>query len=230
MGTGIQTLANGLLNLFLKSNCPLCDRPAEAEWCESCQRQLLRCRQTTPMAFCQDDLPVFVWGTYGGTLKRAIATLKYNNHPQLARPMGQWLAQDWLHSTVATSAQKFTVIPIPLHSSKLQKRGYNQAQLIAQRFCEVTGYQHQPKILERFRETEAQFGLSQSEREQNLANAFVVGKSTQKISSISPVLLVDDIYTTGATIRSAAQTLRNRGIPVYGVVAIASSKQLKTAK
>lgn len=230
MGTGIQTLANGLLNLFLKSNCPLCDRPAEAEWCESCQRQLLRCRQTTPMAFCQDDLPVFVWGTYGGTLKRAIATLKYNNHPQLARPMGQWLAQDWLHSTVATSAPKFTVIPIPLHSSKLQKRGYNQAQLIAQRFCEVTGYQHQPKILERFRETEAQFGLSQSEREQNLANAFVVGKSTQKISSISPVLLVDDIYTTGATIRSAAQTLRNRGIPVYGVVAIASSKQLKTAK
>jgi ComF family protein len=179
------------------------------------------------MAFWQGDLPVFVWGTYGGTLKRAIATLKYNNHPQLARPMGQWLAQDWLHSTVATSAQKFTVIPIPLHSSKLQKRGYNQAQLIAQRFCEVTGYQHQPKILERFRETEAQFGLSQSEREQNLANAFVVGKSTQKISSISPVLLVDDIYTTGATIRSAAQTLRNRGIPVYGVVAIASSQQLK---
>jgi len=230
MGTGIQTLANGLLNLFLKSNCPLCDRPAEAEWCESCQRQLLRCKLSTPMAFWQGDLPVFVWGTYGGTLKRAIATLKYNNHPQLARPMGQWLAQDWLHSTVATSAQKFTVIPIPLHSSKLQKRGYNQAQLIAQRFCEVTGYQHQPKILERFRETEAQFGLSQSEREQNLANAFVVGKSTQKISSISPVLLVDDIYTTGATIRSAAQTLRNRGIPVYGVVAIASSKQLKTAK
>src|SRR3712207_2552210 len=140
MGTGIQKLTDGLLTLFLKSKCPLCDRPAQVELCEYCQRQLLRCQLSTPSAFWQGQLPVFVWGSYSGVVKRAIATLKYNNHPQLARPLGHWLAQAWLQSTVATHAKKLTVVPIPLRPTKLQKRGYNQAQLIAQSFCEVTGY------------------------------------------------------------------------------------------
>jgi predicted amidophosphoribosyltransferase len=109
----------------------------------------------------------------------------------------------------------------------LQKRGFNQAELIAQSFCEITGYKKQQQGLERVRATEAQFSLSVSQREQNLADAFVVGKSLLQHPSASPVLLVDDIYTTGATVRSAAQSLRLQGIQVYGVIAIATSKNKK---
>ena len=168
---------------------------------------------------------MFVWGSYGGVLKRAIAALKYDNHPHLARPLGHWLAQTWLKSPVGTQAKKLTVVPIPLHAVKLKKRGYNQAELIAQSFCDVTGYKQQPFGLERMRETEAQFGLSVQAREQNLTDALKIGKSFQKSPPTSPVLLVDDIYTTGATVRSAAQALQKRGIGVYGVVAIASSRK-----
>lgn len=225
MGTGIQKLKNGLLALFLKSNCPLCDRPAQGEVCEYCQRQLLRCKLSTPSKFWQGQLPVFVWGTYSGVLKRAIAALKYENRPQLARPLGHWLGEAWLKSPAASRGKKLTVVPIPLHPTKLQKRGYNQAQLLAQSFCEFTGYKQQPLGLERVRSTEAQFGLSKEQREQNLADALVVGKAFKHTPPTSPVLLVDDIYTTGATVRAAAQALQKQGIQVYGVVALSKPQQ-----
>jgi ComF family protein len=230
MGTGIQKLKKGLLALFLKSNCPLCDRPADVELCQYCQRQLLRSQLPNPSEYWQGELPVFVWGSYGGVLKRAIAALKYENQPQLARPLGHWLAQAWLKSPVATQTKNLTVVPIPLNAAKLKKRSYNQAELIAQSFCELTGYKQQPLGLERIRETEAQFGLSVQAREQNLTDAFAIGKSLQKSTPASPVLLVDDIYTTGATVRSAAEALRRRGIGVYGVVAIATSKKCSSIR
>jgi ComF family protein len=224
MGTGIQKLKNGLLALFLKSNCPLCDRPADTEVCEYCQRQLLRCQLKTQSNLWQGELPVFVWGSYSGTLKQAIAALKYNNQTQLARPLGYWLGQAWLKSPV-THVKKLTVVPIPLHPTKLQQRGYNQAELIAQSFCQFTGYKEQAQGLERVRSTDAQFSLSVKEREQNLADAFIVGKNLSQHPPSTPVVLVDDIYTTGATVFSAAQAFRKAGIPVYGVVAIATSKK-----
>jgi len=223
MGTVIEQLKNGLLDLFLKSNCPLCDRPAQGELCVSCQRQLQRCKLATPGDFWQGELPVFVWGNYGGSLKRAIAALKYDNQQQLARPLGHWLGRAWLNSPAATRAKKLTVVPIPMHPIKRKQRGYNQAELIAQNFCDVTGYKQQPLGLERIRETEAQFGLSAQARERNLVDAFVIGKSFHKHPPNSPVLLIDDIYTTGATVRSAVQILRKQGIQVYGVAAIATS-------
>jgi ComF family protein len=185
---------------------------------------LLRSQLQNPSKFWQGELPVFVWGAYGGILKQAIAALKYENQPQLARPLGQWLGETWLKSPAATRAKKLTVVPIPLHSAKLQQRGFNQAELISRSFCDFTHYKHQPLGLERIRATDAQFGLSRQQREQNLSDAFVIGKSLLKHLPTSPVLLVDDIYTTGATARSAIQAFRRQGIEVYGLVAIASSK------
>ncbi|HEY9633323.1 MAG TPA: ComF family protein [Coleofasciculaceae cyanobacterium] len=223
--TGIQKLKNGLLALFLKSKCSLCDRSADTEFCEYCQRQLLRCQLKNPSNFWQGELPVFVWGNYGGVLKRAIAALKYENQPQLARPLGHWLGQAWLKSPAATRAKKLTVVPIPLHRTKQQQRGYNQAELIAQSFCDFTDYKHQPLGLERVHATEAQFGLSVQQREQNLADAFMIGKRLSQRPTASAVLLLDDIYTTGATARSAAQILQRQGIQVYGIVAIATSRR-----
>ena len=212
-----------LLNLFLESNCPLCQRPTPKEFCQDCARQIQRCQMPNSNSLWQERLPVFVWGVYGGTLKRAIAALKYENQPQLARPLGHWLAQAWLNSQLAST--RLIVVPIPLHANKQKQRGYNQAALLAQSFCEITGLQLQQTGLERVRGTEAQFGLSIVEREKNLAMAFQLGSGFRRHRPASPVLLLDDIYTTGATARSAAQTLENLNIPVYGLVAIATSQR-----
>ncbi len=215
-----QTL-NNFLNLFLQSKCPLCQRATQAEFCQYCQKQILSCKLTNYSELWQGELPVFAWGAYGGGIKRAIAALKYEHLPQLAKPLGYWLGEAWLKSPISQTTKKLIVVPIPLHPSKLKQRGYNQAELLAQSFCQFTGLPSQ-NGLERVRATEAQFGLSKSQRQQNLTNAFRVSKKL-KVKSNNAVLLIDDIYTTGATVKSAAKTLQQQGIQVYGLVAVAKT-------
>lgn len=210
-----------LLNLFLETNCALCQRPTSQEVCLDCGRQLQRCHLPDPKFMWQGQLPVFAWGTYGGKLKRAIAALKYENQPQVARPLGHWLGEAWLKSKFAA---QLIVVPIPLHADKLHQRGYNQAALLAESFCEITNLNLQQLGLERIRATEAQFGLSILDREKNLAMAFKLGSGFRRDRPTKPVLLLDDIYTTGATARSAVQTLQKSGIQVYGLVALAQAK------
>ncbi|BAY32293.1 hypothetical protein NIES2107_41810 [Nostoc carneum NIES-2107] len=217
-----RSALKGLLSLFLQSHCPLCQRSTTRQVCEYCERQLQQCRLEDPNKFWQQTIPVFSWGIYGGSLKRAIAVMKYENQPQISQPLGQWLGETWLLNSPIRH-QKLTVVPIPLHPSKQKKRGYNQAALIAQSFCQTTGLKFKLNGLERVRETKAQFGLSVSEREQNLAAAFAVGKELRRSPPTFPVLLVDDIYTTGATAAAAVQTLSQCGITVSGLVALATA-------
>jgi ComF family protein len=211
-----------LLNLFLQSHCPLCQRSTSRQMCEYCQRQLQQCHLQDPKILWQQPIPVFSWGVYGGSLKRAIAVMKYENQPQIAQPLGQWLGETWLLNS-PVSDRKLLVVPIPLHPSKQKTRGYNQAALIAQSFCQTTGLKFKLNGLERVRETKAQFGLSASEREKNLDAAFVVGQEFRRSPPTVPVLLVDDIYTTGATAAAAVQTFRECKIPILGLVALATA-------
>ncbi len=211
-----------LLNLFLQSHCPLCQRSTSQEICDNCARQLQKCQRQNPNYRWQEPLPVFGWSEYGGIVKRAIAVMKYENQPQIARPLGQYLGESWLSNSPKRDSQT-VVVPIPLHASKQKQRKYNQAALIAQSFCEITGLKLKLNGLTRVRETEAQFGLSVSGREQNLKTAFAVGQEFRHSPPKVPVLLVDDIYTTGATARSAVQTLREYGIVVLGLVAVATT-------
>ena len=161
---------------------------------------------------------MFAWGCYRGGLRRAIAAFKYENQPQLARPLAGWLADAW---RLRAQPPAGTIVPIPLHASKYQERGFNQADLLAQHFCDRTQLPLQLHGLERHRATEAQFKLnSDRDREQNLTAAFRLGPGLKQ-RPVTRVLLLDDIYTTGATVRSAAQTLRRHGISVAGVVVLA---------
>jgi ComF family protein len=146
--------------------------------------------------------------------------LKYENNPQLARPMGHWMAQAWLATNPKPDA---IILPIPMHSSKQQKRGFNQAELLAESFCDYTRLPLELAGLERSRETTAQFGLTAADRAQNLAGAFTLGKSFLKQRPTQSVLLLDDIYTTGATVKSAIVTLRQHGIRVQGVIVLAKT-------
>lgn len=212
----------GFLSLFLTSNCPLCDRSTREVVCQYCARQLQHCQVSHPDRFWKEALPMYVWGRYEGALKRAIAALKYENQPQLAQPLGQWLGESWLQSSLIKS-KNLAIVPIPMYPEKQQKRGFNQAELLAQSFCDVTRLSLQKQGLERIKSTEAQFGLSPQARQQNLNSAFRLGKGL--LPQKTTVLLLDDIYTTGATALSAAQTLRQQGINVEGILAIATTKR-----
>lgn len=218
-----------IVDLFLESRCPLCGRSTAKALCLDCQRQSNRCRLERPAETWRGDLPLFAWGAYRGKLKQAIAALKYENHPQIAQLLGYWLGEAWLthfpcrNSPVLSKCapRSLWIAPIPLHSSKQRQRGYNQAALLAESFCDVTGFPLARNGLVRVRRTAAQFSLSAAERQRNLKVAFEVGQEFRRRHPTGGVLILDDIYTTGATARSAAATLRRQGISVAGIAALA---------
>ncbi|WP_310423966.1 ComF family protein [Chamaesiphon sp. VAR_48_metabat_135_sub] len=218
MFNSLQPLLNRALNLFLKPNCPLCNRTAEHIFCRYCQRQIQDCQLARPDRYWQGDLPLFAWGKYQGSIKQSIAKFKYDGHRSISNVYGEWLAESWQKFTPPIPT-KLTVIPIPLHAEKMASRGFNQAELIARSFCQVTGAKLDLS-LQRTRSTIAQFKLSKSARQENVAGAFTLINS--HLQPDSTVLLIDDIYTTGATVRSVASVLRSHQVNVCGVAVIAT--------
>lgn len=215
---------SALLTVFLESSCPLCDRTTAESVCPSCRKQLSKTQLANPLQQGSSELPVLAWGAYQGSLRQAMAALKYNQKPALAELLGKNLGQVWQQQgqfQLSNPAWQPIVVPIPLHQDKLQQRGFNQAELLARWFCRTTNLPLMANGLIRVRATKAQHGLGAAARQKNLSDAFALSDSWQQNRPHQPVLLLDDIYTTGATARSAAHTLKRYGISVVGVGAIA---------
>jgi ComF family protein len=211
------------LSFMLQAQCSLCDRPSPSVFCKDCARRLQACRRPASVLQVEDLPPLYVWGNYEGALKQSLAQLKYSHRHLVAEPLGQWLGQLWLDS--APINRNLVAVPIPLHGDRQQQRGYNQAELIARSLCQVTGMPLRANGLTRTLATTAQFGLSRRERYQNLRNVFQVGTDLQKHKSQKDIVLVDDIFTTGATLKSATETLQQSGFRVVALVAIAISER-----
>jgi ComF family protein len=218
----IRQRLNQFLSIFLEAQCPLCDRPASGGIvCPYCDRQLQQAKVPNPKYLWQGDLPLFVWGAYGGILKRAIAQMKYDNQPQLGTWLGEQLGHSWRQHF---PQQPLSIIPIPMHPSKQQERGFNQAELISRQFTQVIQAHHAPQVLVRRQATKALFDLNRQQRQQELANAFVLDAQAKRGLGDRPVLLIDDIYTSGSTAQAAYRTLQQGGVTVLGIAAIATPK------
>lgn len=223
-----------LLSVFLAQSCPVCDRNASSsknrttptQFCIDCQRQIeSACHpcegwQTT----VENSLAIGELGGYHGTLKQAVLSLKYKNRPDVAHSLGIALAKRWKQQTQISSANLY-VLPIPLHPNRLTQRGYNQAELIANAFSRASGLTTLAHGLLRTQDTLPQHQLGLGDRQKNLQSAFAVGRALHKLRRRTKaplrILLIDDIYTTGATAQSAAQTLRAANIRVTGMLTLA---------
>ena len=223
-----DSLANTITNSLWQANCPLCKRPSDRILCKDCDRQIAAYQSPD---FLQKDypitpeIPLYSWGIYDGALKRAIAACKYENHPEIMEAIAKKIADTWKRSLniQIPNFKKIAVVPIPLHDNKLKSRGFNQAEIIARRFCDLTAIPCTPQLLQRVKDTKAQMQTKTiQEREQNLSKAFTVPSAqvSQRTNSRS-VILFDDIYTTGATIREAIATLATSKMTVRGVIVIA---------
>ncbi|MGB3308440.1 MAG: ComF family protein [Nodosilinea sp.] len=211
-----------LLSLFLASHCPLCQRSTSAVLCPSCCHQVRQCQTSTPCDRTMPSLTVVSWGRYEGSLRQIIGSLKYTGHAEVAQFLGTELGQTWRDWVKpGASTRPVAIVPIPLHPTKQQQRGFNQADLLAQSFCRSTQLPLHSNGLQRVLATQAQHSLGRSARQQNLAQAFEVEPKQASALRKTTVWLLDDIFTTGATAQSAAQTLRRNGIAVAGICTVA---------
>ena len=109
-----------------------------------------------------------------------------------------------------------------MHPSRQRLRGYNQAHYLAKHLANYLNTPLADQILVKSQHTDSQKGLSAKDRQANLASAFSVNvKALQKLPSVTHVVLVDDVITTGATMKAAAQCLRHAGIERVDIWAVA---------
>jgi ComF family protein len=150
------------------------------------------------------DLAAFV---YGGAVARAITRFKYERRPDLARPLGDLLWRA-VEPNAAAHAEAI-VVPVPLHPARLAERGYNQSALVSRVLARHLGAPWLPVALVRARDTPRQAALDRDARRANVDGAFVA----RQPSCIAGrrVLLVDDVRTTGSTLRACERALFEAG-------------------
>lgn len=212
---------------FLSPRCLLCNRSCDrlgsalCHLCATCERQICSAKRAQPLEKVTSDqlVPIFAWADYEGNLRQSIAQLKYHRRRTIGTWLGQQMADAWIGQDLHRTLSHLVVVPIPMFAAKEKMRGYNQAAVIAQQFAQTIGYRYEPRILRRDRETEAQYAVDSRSRTANLESAFTLGP-LPKLRSSDRILLVDDIYTTGATVRSALTTLRP-ALKIWGVAVAA---------
>lgn len=157
---------------------------------------------------------------YKGILKKMLYQFKYSPYlTDLQTVLGDLLYERLIQDEQFDSVLRTDpiVVPIPLSKSKLRKRGYNQAEILAKYLGKRFDLPVK-NLLERVKETKPQYGLKREERMENMKDAFGIAKSVEQ-SAKGSALLVDDVVTTGSTLREAANTLKRNGFgKVYGIV------------
>lgn len=216
--TQVQQAIDSVNRFLFPPACVGCGR-VDALLCEGCQEDLLWLRKSIcpvceqPTTFeckCQSDLTaVYTAVAYLGPIPKAIHSLKYNGWFAVADPLADIMMQAWQ----VTWPLPDCIIPIPLHPEREKKRGYNQAALLAEPLSTALGVAFDPLSLKRVRHTSPQVRLAAATRQQNVSDAFWC---LDRVADRT-VMLVDDVYTTGATMKSAALAVKAAGAAqVYG--------------
>ena len=194
--------------------CPTCAQkvePINENICHQCGRL-----QTTPIPLCsrcQQGETAHISLARAATLfhnplRDGIHSLKYDNKPELAVPLARFLYAVFQQPPWSTlSRQIDTIIPVPMHQERFAERGYNQAERLATAFGALVKLPVDSTLLERLRATPTQVGLDAVQRRRNVAGAF---RASRKVSGAG-LLLVDDVFTTGATLVECASALHNAG-------------------
>ena len=225
-----RTVFRGALELLYPSKCPLCgaliDR--DQDLCEACGKTLphigsCRCKICgRPVAEgeerCSDCVKIphaFTCGTgaflYEGRFRDALASLKYRGEADFGPRLGRLAAREAAERIRQWRPE--LLVPVPLHKMRYRERGYNQAERIAEGVADLTGIAAAENVLLRSAPTKALKELGAASRRETLRGAFSIrtarGREGRLFSPVlgKRILLIDDIYTTGSTLDSAAETL-----------------------
>ena len=204
--------------------CPACAQevePVPATICRRCGRvQRVRMDECAPCR-ANGGHPLTLAraaALYSPPLRESIHALKYQQYPELADLLARYMIKVFDEEPWRQLAPKIdAVVPVPLHSERLAERGYNQSELLAAELCRASGLYLAPQLLRRTRSTRQQVGLNAAERQQNVDGAFwaeteIRGKT---------LLVVDDVYTTGATLSACATAAVSAGAKTVYALALA---------
>jgi ComF family protein len=154
---------------------------------------------------------------YGDVARRLVHQLKYYDRPHMAQVMARTMRR----AAHVLIPDIHVIIPVPLYRFRLWQRRFNQAALLGENLSKLTGVPHDPLVLERTKPTKSQVGLSAAQRLENVRGAFRVPDHMRHVIAKRSVLLVDDVYTSGATAKAATRALLRAGAEAVDVLTFA---------
>jgi len=192
--------------------CPVCECPAIG----GATHPGCRTRYTL------DGLTSFF--RYDGIVRKAVKALKYRFVSDLAREFISLVPLDLFsnHKTIQQYNNSYILVPIPLHSSRFRERGFNQAEVLGRLLSERLHIPSRTDILCRKKKTIPQVEMKTRElRLTNMNNVFQINQKAMKQYNNLTIILIDDVFTTGATMRSAANILKRNGVKFVWAVTMA---------
>jgi len=238
----LRSFFNGLGDLLYPPNCLICkmhisDGLPKGNLCASClssiqfnyppfclkcSRHLSKAKSAPKCQSCRKTQSHFdfAWGAcfYNDPLKGLIHKFKYSQKTGVHKQLSI-LMMSFIH-TYHLDIQQFSIIvPIPLSSTRLRERGFNQSELLAAQIARKTNIDMNSNSLVRIHNTKIQAFLSQKERWTNIQGAFKIKHSAP--FKDQSVLIIDDLLTTGATASEAAKMIKLAGAKTVGILTLA---------
>lgn len=229
-----KTVGETGVNLLFPRRCPVCGdvvRPFGELICPDCVKELSLVHQpvcqkcgkeveSDRIEYCPDCMrhhrtivKNLALLNYDSTASRSMSAIKYKGRREYLDFYAQAVCARFGKRIAGIGPDG--LVPVPVHPSRKRKRGFNQAELLANHIGKILGISVYPDGLRRVKKTMPQKQLNQEERLKNLRQAFVPGWLPDHVRT---VLLVDDIYTTGSTMEACAKSLTSMGVEkVYGL-------------
>lgn len=223
-----KKIAEELLDLLYPPRCPICENilfRREGRVCGTCRKELpyitepickkcgkpLEREEQEYCLTCEQEKHEFICGKaiflYEKTFRQSVQRMKFKNRREYL---------DFYSEEMVREGEKYlrqwkpkTILPVPMNGKKRRERGFDQSYLLAKKVSQLSGIPMARNVLIRSRYTLPQKELDEKERKKNLKGAFELKKNAQ---IREPVMLIDDIYTTGATMDAICKTLKKSGI------------------
>ncbi len=222
MVTHMGSVAEALVNFIYPPVCSTCERNlrrGEAFVCSICWEDFERVSPTETITqlvetkFLADEIidkidSVFLF-EQDRRVRQAVHLLKYGGAEAIAERFGFYISKKIVIDGKLSLCN--TIIPVPLHPTRRRERGYNQSELIAGSVGKFLQVKHVPGLLVRLRQTQTQTSFDAEGRKKNVEGAFGLGKISHRELEGKKILLIDDVITTGATIKECARTLKSNG-------------------
>lgn len=198
-------------------------RPVKAPRCICCGKHIgateqVRCRDCSGLQReFESGVALYEYASVHDSIHR----FKNLGRMEYAEFYGQEICR-WL-TPVIEKMQADALVPIPLHTSKMRSRGYNQASLLAEEISKGCNIPVREDILVRTQKTASQKTMDHAERQNNMKKAFHMVQNDVKLKTI---ILVDDVFTTGNTLNAAAKELKRGGVNKVFFITLAIGKGL----
>ena len=215
---------NNMLFFIFPRKCEMCEKISKSYICDKCKRKIEGSKLYLNKVddYSKDNTKFFDEHAYifeyNSIIREKIIEYKFKNKPYLGKMFSEFFVKN---EKMCGFFEKYDIIiPVPMTNKKIKERGYNQTEIIARIISKnIPSITIQKNVLIKYKDNKVQSRLNKKQRQQNVQNVYEL--NNEEIIKNKNILILDDIYTTGATCNECAKTLRKAQPNKIGIITIA---------